>query len=121
MNLKISYNRKYLSKKIAILRYLLFEEDQHIPGLAWKKILDIEHLYQLQDRVFNILSKIYTTFYLAGGTALHRFYYNARYSYDLDFFTQNNPDFSQEVREFIELLDSQDLKITKEVQTRDFF
>ncbi|GAB6886746.1 hypothetical protein JCM13304A_02440 [Desulfothermus okinawensis JCM 13304] len=86
-----------------------------------EKILDIEHLYQLQDRVFNILSKIYTTFYLAGGTALHRFYYNARYSYDLDFFTQNNPDFSQEVREFIELLDSQDLKITKEVQTRDFF
>ncbi|GAB6886747.1 hypothetical protein JCM13304A_02450 [Desulfothermus okinawensis JCM 13304] len=36
-DLKISYNRKYLSKKIAILRYLLFEEDQHIPGLAWKK------------------------------------------------------------------------------------
>ena len=43
-------------------------------------------LYPLQDRVFQVLKALHTPFYLTGGTALSRGYYNHRYSDDLDFF-----------------------------------
>ncbi len=41
-------------------------------------------LYPLQDRVFQAIKN--DVFYLTGGTALSRFYYNHRFSDDLDFF-----------------------------------
>ncbi len=48
---------------------------------------------QYQDKVLKILSGKMERFYLAGGTALSRVYFNHRLSLDLDFFTQNfNPD-----------------------------
>lgn len=40
-------------------------------------------------------------FYLTGGTAISRFYYNHRYSDDLDFFINNNPKFIDYVNSFI--------------------
>jgi predicted nucleotidyltransferase component of viral defense system len=36
-------------------------------------------------------------FYLTGGTALGRFYFNHRYSEDLDFFVNADPDFSKHI------------------------
>jgi len=45
-----------------------------------------ESLYPLQDGVMNIISRSGTDFFLTGGTALSRAYYNHRYSDDLDFF-----------------------------------
>jgi len=45
-----------------------------------------EKLYPLQDGVLNTLNRSDTGFFLTGGTALSRAYYNHRYSDDLDFF-----------------------------------
>lgn len=42
-------------------------------------------LYDLQDRVLETVFSIESGFYLTGGTCLHRFYYNKRYSDDLAF------------------------------------
>lgn len=41
-------------------------------------------LYPFQDEIFSMISC--NNFYLSGGTCLSRFYYNHRYSEDLDFF-----------------------------------
>lgn len=50
-------------------------------------------LYPLQDKVFEIFKD--TPFYLTGGTALSRGYYNHRYSDDLDYFVNYHPDFQR--------------------------
>jgi predicted nucleotidyltransferase component of viral defense system len=43
-----------------------------------------EILYPMQNEIFSIMES--NKFYLTGGTCLSRFYYNHRYSDDLDFF-----------------------------------
>ncbi|MBI4687430.1 MAG: nucleotidyl transferase AbiEii/AbiGii toxin family protein [Nitrospirae bacterium] len=48
-------------------------------------------LYPLQDKVFPLFNG--TPFYLTGGTALSRGYYNHRFSDDLDYFVNYHPDF----------------------------
>lgn len=50
-------------------------------------------LYPLQDKVFEIFKD--TPFYLTGGTALSRGYYNHRYSDDLDYFVNYHADFQK--------------------------
>ena len=50
-------------------------------------------LYPIQDKVLGIIQKSNSPFYLTGGTALSRFYFNHRYSDDLDFFVNQNPNF----------------------------
>lgn len=50
-------------------------------------------LYPFQDQVLKILSPIDTKFYLTGGTALSRGYLNHRFSDDLDFFVNDDPNF----------------------------
>ncbi|EFD4863632.1 nucleotidyl transferase AbiEii/AbiGii toxin family protein, partial [Campylobacter coli] len=48
-------------------------------------------LYKTQDKVLDLVAKEKLDFYLTGGTALQRFYYNQfRFSDDLDFFLINN-------------------------------
>jgi hypothetical protein len=56
-----------------------------------------ESLYPLQDGVLNITSSCKTHFYLTGGTALSRAYYHHRYSDDLDFFVNNDSDYTEQV------------------------
>lgn len=48
-------------------------------------------LYPLQDKVFPLFNS--TPFYLTGGTALSRGYYNHRFSDDLDYFVNYHSDF----------------------------
>ncbi|PIQ93198.1 MAG: hypothetical protein COY75_06765 [Nitrospirae bacterium CG_4_10_14_0_8_um_filter_41_23] len=50
-------------------------------------------LYPLQDKVFPVFKE--SPFYLTGGTALSRGYYNHRYSDDLDYFVNYHPDFQR--------------------------
>ena len=50
-------------------------------------------LYPLQDKLFKILGKIDTEFYLTGGTAASRGYLNHRFSEDLDFFVNDDTRF----------------------------
>ena len=46
------------------------------------------NLFEWQDEVLKKLGDKLDDFYLAGGTALAKFYFHHRESYDLDFFTQ---------------------------------
>lgn len=55
----------------------------------------LNNLYTLQNRIFSILEKLNTGFYLTGGTALSRFYLHHRFSDDLDFFVNAHPDFKK--------------------------
>lgn len=50
-------------------------------------------LYPLQDNVLKLIDELQTPFYLTGGTALSRCYFNHRYSDDLDFFVNKDIDF----------------------------
>ena len=54
-------------------------------------------LYPLQNGVLRTVGNCKTRFYLTGGTALSRAYYNHRYSDDLDFFVNRDPDFNEQV------------------------
>lgn len=51
-------------------------------------------LYPFQNEVLKIIIQLETGFYLTGGTAASRGYLEHRYSDDLDFFVNDNPDFS---------------------------
>jgi len=53
-----------------------------------------DRLYPFQDQVLNALSEIETGFYLTGGTALSRGYLGHRFSDDLDFFVNDESDFT---------------------------
>ena len=75
-------------------------------GKSWDKI------YQLQDRLLDIIFSIDNSFYLTGGTALHRFYYNLRVSYDLDFFSSSTETFYDEIVNILQkLLDEKIIRI----------
>jgi len=58
-----------------------------------------ENLYPLQDGVMSTISKCGVRFFLTGGTALSRAYYNHRYSDDLDFFLNDDDDYPAQVKE----------------------
>lgn len=50
-------------------------------------------LYPLQDKVLQVIDTLKTPFYLTGGTALSRCFFNHRYSEDLDLFVNKDPKF----------------------------
>lgn len=50
-------------------------------------------LYPLQDKVLQLIKDQNTPFYLTGGTALSRGYFQHRYSDDLDLFVNSDPNF----------------------------
>ncbi len=51
-----------------------------------------------------MMNELGTDFYLTGGTALSRAYYNHRFSDALDYFTHNDPDFLNHVKLFLKAL-----------------
>ena len=63
-----------------------------------------ENLYPLQDGVMNILNRSGTDFFLTGGTALSRAYYNHRYSDDLDFFLSQSQTYDEQLEKVLALL-----------------
>ncbi len=77
-------------------------------------------IYDLQDKVLDIIFSKETTLYLTGGTCLNRFYYNLRYSDDLDMFTNENALFRDDIRTVLENFKKSDLNIGIKVDTRDF-
>jgi hypothetical protein len=82
--------------------------------------VDIARTYALQDRVLRAVSSTETSFYLTGGTCLHRFYWETRYSYDLDLFSSDNTLYRDDVRIVLEALSSANLRFKLQVDTRDF-
>lgn len=63
-----------------------------------------ESLYRLQNGVLNTVKSLNVPFYLTGGTALSRGYYNHRYSDDLDFFVNQDTKFNFYVNSILEEL-----------------
>ena len=81
--------------------------------------IDYKYLYHLQDQVLEIIFTKSSEFYLTGGTCLHRFYFEERYSDDLDFFSEESSTFAFSIRELKRRLSNQ-FKIQIKVETRDF-
>ena len=61
-------------------------------------------LYPFQDGILNIVKELKLPFYLAGGTALSRGYFEHRYSDDLDLFVNNDNNFGQYIETFYKTL-----------------
>lgn len=55
----------------------------------------LKNLYPFQDGILNILKKLELPFYLTGGTPLSRYYFNHRYSDDLDLFVNDDQKFGE--------------------------
>ena len=71
-------------------------------------------LYPFQDEVLKIIHRLENGFYLTGGTAAARGYLNHRYSDDLDFFVNDEPDFIlwvERVIQSLSLIENWDLEI----------
>lgn len=85
-----------------------------------KNIKNIKELYQLQDDILKIVFSEDTSFYLTGGTALNRFYFQKRISFDLDFFTFLNDLYYDEVKIIYQKIEDEKFNIKKEVETKDF-
>jgi predicted nucleotidyltransferase component of viral defense system len=81
--------------------------------------LNYKKLYKLQDEVLDTIFKTEQIFYLTGGTCLSRFYYEKRYSDDLDLFTHDDRQYSRALKE-IELSLKEKFDIKNEVTSRDF-
>lgn len=82
--------------------------------------LDYNNLYRTQDLVLKLVFDTTQEFYLTGGTCLHRFYYEKRYSDDLDFFTNNSDLFRQSVNAVFDAIANLDLDFKKSVDSKDF-
>ena len=85
------------------------------PVIKQAKEKEIEYfenkLYPLQDTILELIDN--ESFYLSGGTCLSRYYYNHRYSEDMDFFFDGNvKPVNQFEKEFVEYVS----KIKKEFE-----
>lgn len=69
----------------------------------WKQYYE-ERLYPLQNGILKCVKDSRTRFFLTGGTALSRGYFNHRYSDDLDLFVENEPDFRDQAEDVINTL-----------------
>ena len=83
------------------------------------QIYNYKNIYDLQDKVFDIVFSFNNSFYLTGGTCLSRFYWEKRYSDDLDFFTDSTSLFGINVREILNALRQRN-DIENIVEFRDF-
>jgi len=81
--------------------------------------IDYQKLYELQDKVLDIVFQEENIFYLTGGTALSRFYQDKRYSDDLDFFTHDNYRFNVAVRR-LKFAIEKVYSVKIEVESKDF-
>ena len=81
-----------------------------------------ENLYPLQDRILDVLKKCGTPFYLTGGTALSRGYYNHRFSDDLDFFINSDNNFYSYLKDIFKAIEEAvvQLRIDTDFNSVDF-
>lgn len=82
--------------------------------------VDFPALYRLQDKVLAIVFSVESAFYLTGGTCLHRFCQEQRYSDGLDLFSNDNQLFRDDVRLIRQVLDHAALPLNVVVDSRDF-
>lgn len=82
--------------------------------------VNYKELYRLQDEILSIVFREDTEFYLTGGTCLNRFYYEKRYSDDLDLFTNFSETFAYSAREIIDRITLTNYTVEKQVDSKDF-
>ncbi|MFH1950344.1 MAG: nucleotidyl transferase AbiEii/AbiGii toxin family protein [Pseudomonadota bacterium] len=82
--------------------------------------LDYSALYRIQDRVLKIFFGADTNFYLTGGTCLNRFFFEKRYSADLDLLSNENNLFREDVRILLDALAANGCIYEVMIDTRDF-
>ena len=83
----------------------------------------LENLYPFQVGILRLVKKLGLPFYLTGGTALGRGYFNHRYSDDLDLFVNNDAGFPDAVdRLYRALVSEKEIRMhhTSVVRTADF-
>ena len=78
-------------------------------------------LYAFQDEIMKIIHSQGVDFYLTGGTALSRCYFNHRYSDDLDFFINRAPDFKKQAQRVVTALRRDNLRIEIGTASESFF
>lgn len=64
-----------------------------------------DFLYPFQDGILSIVRKLNTPFYLTGGTALSRHYFNHRFSDDLDLFVNDDKYYDWHVGQLLQALE----------------
>ena len=77
-------------------------------------------LYPMQDEVLKNLKSLGLPFYLTGGTALSRGYYNHRYSEDLDLFVNNDSDFLSHVEKALDFLKKTGFTVNTKTMNESF-
>jgi len=77
-------------------------------------------LYQLQDRVLEMVFAEENIFYLTGGTCLSRFYWAKRHSDDLDFFAEGSRRFALAARRVMRRLEEA-FEVSAEIESKDFY
>jgi len=85
-----------------------------------EKTIDYKKIYNFQDFILKIIFSFDNSFFLSGGTALHRFYYNLRYSSDLDLFTNDDKLFNEYIKEILIYFLENNIYFDHIVKTRDF-
>lgn len=78
-------------------------------------------IFEYQNRVLKALKDMAAPFYLAGGTALAKFYFQHRDSYDLDFFSQAYS--TAKIRELVVLIEKstgKKIKLIRQSSKEDF-
>lgn len=69
--------------------------------MSEQDVFYIHKLYPLQDQVLSLFTNLQSRFYLTGGTAISRFMLKHRYSDDLDFFLNNDNEFTAEAEKAV--------------------
>ena len=82
--------------------------------------IDHKELYCLQDEILDLVFAKETEFYLTGGTCLNRYYFEKRYSDDLDLFTNFSETFAYSTRELIDKITQSNFASKKLVDSKDF-
>ncbi len=78
-----------------------------------------ESLYPIQDGIIRVIKNLHSPLYLTDGTALSRGYFNHRYSDDLDFFVNNDSDFSRLAAGVMSALSSE-FSLSSAVEAHDY-
>nr|MBF0222903.1 nucleotidyl transferase AbiEii/AbiGii toxin family protein [Desulfobulbaceae bacterium] len=82
--------------------------------------IDYRKLYQIQDEVLALVFAEDTEFYLTGGTCLNRFYFEKRYSDDLDLFTHFSDTYAYSVRAILDRISAANYAVKRQVDAKDF-
>ena len=83
----------------------------------WQNFYE-ENLYPLQNGILDCVKNSGTQFFLTGGTALSRGYFDHRYSDDLDLFVKDHPDFHGQVEQLLNSLQKNGFEIDSENMVR---